>query len=177
MLFRIPPNNLIMNFSELATILQEKFKDSISVQNTETLQPRILIEKKEFLLEIAHFLYSDEHLYFDNLACIIALDNETSFEVIYQLYSYPFEHSITLAIVLDKELDGQLGSQNPTVGSLISIWKAADWHEREAFDMIGIYFENHPDLRRLLMPADWEGFPLRKDYKTQETYHGIKVDY
>lgn len=170
-----------MTFEELSIILQEKFQDSISIQNTETLQPRILIEKKEFLLEIAHFLYTDDRLYFDNLVCMTALDNESSFEVVYQFYSYPFEHSMTLAIVLDKvldkEIDTQIDTENPSVHSLTSIWKAAYWHEREAFDMIGIEFENHPDLRRLLMPADWEGFPLRKDYKTQENYHGIKVDY
>jgi len=166
-----------MDFNELATLLQEKFKDSIQIQNTETLQPRILIEKKEFLLHIAHFLYSDERLYFDNLVCITALDNgisnENSLEIIYQFYSYPFEHSMTLAILFDKQTD----KQNATVDSLTSLWKSADWHEREAFDMIGIKFNNHSDLRRILMPADWEGFPLRKDYKTQETYHGIKVDY
>ncbi len=162
-----------MTFQEIAQLLQEKFQNSISIQHTETLQPRILIEKKELLLEIALFLHSNERLYFDNLVCITAVDNlenhETRFEVIYQLYSYPFKHSMTLAILLSEK--------NPVIHSLTSIWKAADWHEREAFDMIGIQFENHPDLRRLLMPADWEGFPLRKDYKTQENYHGIKVDY
>lgn len=165
-----------MTFKEIAELLQEKFEDSISIQNTETLQPRILIEKKEVLLEIAHFLHSDERLYFDNLVCITALDNglniENRFEVIYQFYSYPFEHSMTLAILLvDEE------GKNLSVDSLTLLWKSADWHEREAFDMIGIHFNNHPDLRRILMPADWEGFPLRKDYKTQKTYHGIKVDY
>ncbi len=162
-----------MTFQEIAKILEEKFKNYISIQNTETLQPRILIEKKEFLLEIGRFLHTDNRLYFDNLVCITALDNENSFEVVYQFYSYPFEHSMTLAIVLNKEID----IKKPAVDSLTSIWKSADWHEREAFDMIGIEFENHPDFRRLLMPTDWEGFPLRKDYKTQENYHGIKVDY
>ncbi|WP_291723348.1 NADH-quinone oxidoreductase subunit C [Bernardetia sp.] len=158
-----------MLFEEIVKIVAEKFDDAISIQNMETLQPRLLIENKEVLLKLATFLFSDERLYFDNLVCITALDNEDSFEVVYQLYSYPHEHALTLAVVLERE--------NPTVFSLTSIWKAADWHEREAYDMIGIQFENHPDLRRLLMPADWEGFPLRKDYETQENYHGIKVDY
>ena len=89
--------------------------------------------------------------------------------MIYQLYSYPHEHAITIVVVLDR-LEAQLPS-------LTSIWKAADWHEREVFDMFGIIFNNHPDLRRILMPADWKGFPLRKDYKPQEYYHDIKVNY
>ena len=65
----------------------------------------------------------------------------------------------------------------PQVPSVSSIWKTADWHEREAFDLVGIEFTNHPDLRRILLPSDWEGYPLRKDYKEQEEYHGIKVKY
>lgn len=158
-----------MIFNQIAELLKTEFQDTISIQNTETLQPRILVEDKNLLVKIATFLYSDERLYFDNLTCITALDNEDSFEVVYQFYSYPHEHTLTLAILLERE--------NPVVPSLTSVWKAADWHEREAYDMMGIQFENHPDLRRLLMPADWEGFPLRKDYKTQENYHGIKVDY
>jgi NADH-quinone oxidoreductase subunit C len=70
-----------------------------------------------------------------------------------------------------------LDRARPIVPSVYSIWKAADWHEREAFDLLGIQFEGHPDLRRLLMPADWEGHPLRKDYQEQNYYRGIKVKY
>jgi NADH-quinone oxidoreductase subunit C len=65
----------------------------------------------------------------------------------------------------------------PHVASVSLIWGTADWHEREAFDLMGIIFDGHPDLRRILLPADWEGHPLRKDYKVQEFYNGMRVPY
>jgi NADH-quinone oxidoreductase subunit C len=71
----------------------------------------------------------------------------------------------------------QPGDPLPQVPSISHIFRTADWHEREAYDLMGIYFTGHPDLRRILLTADWEGHPLRKDYQLQETYHGIKVAY
>ena len=65
----------------------------------------------------------------------------------------------------------------PQVPSLVKIWKTADWHEREVYDLVGVNFKGHPDLRRILLPEDWEGHPLRKDYQEQEKYNGIKVKY
>jgi NADH-quinone oxidoreductase subunit C len=64
----------------------------------------------------------------------------------------------------------------PSFQSVSNIWRTAEWHEREAYDLLGIYFEGHPDLRRILLPDDWEGYPLRKDYLAAEEYKGIKIN-
>jgi NADH-quinone oxidoreductase subunit C len=79
-----------------------------------------------------------------------------------------------LKVVVPRNIEGQAIPQIPTVSS---IWKTADWHEREAFDLMGIEFVGHPDLRRILLPEDWVGHPLRKDYQVQDYYHGIQVKY
>jgi NADH-quinone oxidoreductase subunit C len=78
-------------------------------------------------------------------------------------------HKIAVKVKCTKEKN--------TVPSVAEIWRTAEWHEREAYDLVGIVFEGNPDLRRILCPEDWEGHPLRKDYKVAEFYHGIKVPY
>ncbi|HXA01825.1 MAG TPA: NADH-quinone oxidoreductase subunit C, partial [Cytophagaceae bacterium] len=116
-------------------------------------------------------------LYFDFLSCLTGVDNGPAIgtmEVIYHLYSIPFNHHIILKAELIRNNEGE---PLPAITSVSNIWRSANWHEREIFDMYGIVFEAHPDLRRILLPADWEGYPLRKDYKHQEYYHGIKVEY
>jgi NADH-quinone oxidoreductase subunit C len=90
-------------------------------------------------------------------------------EVIYTLYSIPNHITLHLRVILDRS--------SPVISSVSSVWRTADWHEREAFDFFGIEFANHPDLRRILLPEDWEGHPLRKDYVEQSKYHGIQVKY
>ena len=85
----------------------------------------------------------------------------------YNLHSMKLGHSIEVRI--------EVSIENPNIPSIEQIWRSGDWFERETYDMYGIKYEGHRDLRRMLLPEDWEGFPLRKDYQEQETYHGIIV--
>lgn len=161
-----------MTFEELTTHIEGLLGTETIIRIDEQCTPGAIELGPTDLLKSMEVLHADEQLYFDQLSCITGLDNgpETnSMELIYQLYSIPFNHHLTVKVKLDREA--------PTISSLSSIWKTADWHEREAYDLLGIHFEGHPDLRRILLPADWEGHPLRKDYKHQEYYRGVKVAY
>lgn len=94
----------------------------------------------------------------DYLFCLTAADRKDGLNVVYHITSTAFGHSLLLrAILTDKS--------NPVIPSVSDVWKAAEYFEREVFDLFGIRFENHPDLRRLFLEEDWKGFPLRKDYK------------
>jgi NADH-quinone oxidoreductase subunit C len=118
-------------------------------------------------------LFKSPQYFFDFLNCITAVDNGPeagTIDLIYHLTSIPFENSVVLKLQINRDAA-------TSVESLASLWKTADWHEREIFDFFGVKFTNHPDLRRILLPADWVGHPMRKDYQEQETYHGIKVKY
>ena len=138
----------------------------------ENASPKAIVIDKEDLLPVCQQLLGDEELYFDSLSCVTGVDNGPAagtMEVIYNFYSIPFDHHLMLKVIVQRE--------NPKVESISQLWRTADWLEREIFDMYGIVFSGHPDLRRILMPADWEGFPLRKDYKQQEYYRDIKVAF
>lgn len=137
-------------------------------------QPYILFSAQN-LLSVCKFLHNSPLFYFDFLNCITAVDNGVeagTIDMIYHLSSIPFEKTVILKVQIDRSLDDVA-----QIDSVSSVWKTADWHEREIYDFFGVKFNNHPDLRRILMPADWEGHPMRKDYQEQETYHGIKVKY
>jgi NADH-quinone oxidoreductase subunit C len=123
------------------------------------------------LLAVMQEMQSHPSLYFDMLSCVTGIDNGVGadMEVAYNLYSIPFGHHLMIKVKVDRT--------DPRIESLNHLWRSANWLEREIFDMYGIVFLNHPDLRRILMPADWEGHPLRKDYQQQAYYRDIKVEY
>lgn len=108
-----------------------------------------------------------EEIGFDRLGLVTAVDWGTEFELVYRLAS----RSLSAAVFLK----ARIAREDPVVASLCGIWPAANWHEREVFDLFGIRFEGHPDLRRILLPEEWEGFPLRKDYSNPNVIH--RPDY
>ncbi|WP_308379381.1 NADH-quinone oxidoreductase subunit C [Parapedobacter tibetensis] len=157
------------------TLLIGQFGEQVIVAEERSgLQPSLVIDK-ELLQDVCLFLRDGEETYFDFLSCISAVDDGVeagTFTVVYHLASIPYKHQLTLKVVVQN--DRQLNNL-PVVPSVTGVWRTADWHEREAYDLMGVFFDGHPDLRRILLPDDWEGYPLRKDYKEAETYHGITI--
>ncbi|WP_345269777.1 NADH-quinone oxidoreductase subunit C [Nibrella viscosa] len=168
-----------MTFDDIRTLLDKQFSGSVLSANTQNPQPYLVVSA-EHIADICRFLKQDERLFFDLLACISAIDNGPAaagapvgtMEVVYNLTSIPYGHNLMIKVVVERNTDEE---PLPTIPSVSHIWRTADWHEREAFDLIGIRFTGHPDLRRILMPTDWEGHPLRRDYKDPERYHGIRT--
>lgn len=166
-----------MTFDEIVTLLSDQFGSEIILETSPaSVQPSISVPA-ESIAQVSRFLFEHPSLYFDFLACITAIDNGSvvnTLEVIYHLTSIPYGHNLVLRVTTARN---NTDEPLPSIPSVSTIWKTADWHEREAYDLVGIRFEGHPDLRRILLPADWEGHPLRKDYTVQEVYHGIRVNY
>ena len=108
-----------------------------------------------------------KELGFDYLMCITSIDLEDgNLSLAYNLNSTGSQESLEFNLIFNAETE---------VPSVKSLWKTADWHERKAYDMMGIKFSGHPDMKRILLPEDWEGHPLRKDYKVQDYYHGMYI--
>lgn len=160
-----------MTVSEIKALVEEKIKGAVLDEDLHAT-PHALIVESSKIVTVCDLLHSHDKTYFDSLSCLTGLDNGPdlgTMEVIYNLYSIPFNLHLMLKCTISRA--------NPVIDSVSSIWATANWHEREAFDLVGINFLNHPDLRRILLPTDWEGHPLKKDYSEQEKYHGITVKY
>ena len=156
---------------EIVDRLKEKFLNEI-VDVTQFRDQVFVSIKKGKIAEICRYLHDDPDIYMDYLADLCGVDypeKRHRFEVIYNLYSLKYNHRLMLK--------AQLTEDDPYIDSVVDIWNGANWHEREACDMYGILFNDHPDLRRILMPEDWEGYPLRKDYPLkgpEEEYKGFE---
>ncbi|MCX7717581.1 MAG: NADH-quinone oxidoreductase subunit C [Candidatus Sumerlaeaceae bacterium] len=153
-----------MNAREIYELLEEKFPADVLSLDDQAKTPFIKV-RRERILPIMRFLRDDPALQFDFLQLITGVDYPDHLESVYHLYSYPLRHAIAIKADLPREA--------PEIDSVEAIWRAADWHERETFDLMGIIYKGHPDLRRILCPEDWVGHPLRKDYVQPEEYHGI----
>ncbi len=165
-----------MSVEDIKQILIEKLgADVIAGEESGGLQPALLIAPGD-IAKVCLELRDNPKTYFDFLSCLTGVDYGVEagrFGVVYHLASIPCQTQLTLKI--SKENNRDLNDL-PAFPSVTSVYRTADWHEREAYDLLGIFFEGHPDLRRILLPDDWEGFPMRKDYKTAEYYKGIKID-
>ncbi len=143
--------------------LREQFGQALLEVKTWRNETTVVLAPQD-LVRICRFLRDDPGLAFDFLSDVTGVDRlmlpepSPRFEVVYHVYSLQYRRRIRLKVRVDN------GQAVPTVTDL---WPTANWHEREVYDLLGVTFEGHPDLRRILTPDDWEGHPLRKDYPVE----------
>ncbi len=153
-------------------IIRERFGEAVSEFDANATMPFFEVIDTAKWVDIALFMRDNARLKFNYMACLSGVDylEEGKLGIVCNFESIgQFTHRIAVKVKCQRE-----GGSIPSVSC---VWHTANWHEREAYDMYGMVFDGHPDLRRILCPEDWTGFPLRKDYQVQETYHGIKVPY
>ncbi len=159
-----------MTEQEIYADLSKKFGDKvIEFMEEGTLNPTVVVDAAA-IAKIVTYLKDDERFQFDSLMNLAGHDGdvEADLSVIYHLVSTELKHYITLKVFTSRV--------EPKVASVAVIYRTANWHEREAFDLYGINFEGHPDLKRILLEDDWEGYPLRKDYVPAEFYRGMRIE-
>jgi NADH-quinone oxidoreductase subunit C len=154
--------------ARVAERLQAKFGDAVREVRVDVPDPQIAIAPEQ-VVEIGRFLRDDPEMDFKSLMCLSGVDYGDRLAVAYHLHSMRHRHRICIKVDLPRDLGAA------RLPSVVSVWPAANWHEREAYDLFGIVFEGHPDLRRILLPDDWAGHPLRKDYEFPREWHGIPV--
>lgn len=148
-----------MEAKKIAELIKDRYPTEVK-DITEFRGQVSVVVKKDRIKEIMKYLHSTPELYFDYIEDLCGVDyagkKDIRFEVVYHLYSMRHRHMI--------RIKAEVSEDDCNIDSVVDIWAGANWHERECFDMYGITFNGHPDLRRILMPEDWEGHPLRKDY-------------
>ncbi|HYV38707.1 MAG TPA: NADH-quinone oxidoreductase subunit C [Gemmataceae bacterium] len=174
-----------MTSADIISRLERQFGPKIKSKKLDTQDPYVVVDGAD-LLDVCQFLHDDHELGFDILNCISGVDYfepdpkkapkagfEPHLEVVYHLHSFRHHHRFVLKVNLPRWMDNKPG-ELPELPSVSDIWGAAEWHEREVYDLTGVWFNDHPDLRRILLAEDWAGYPLRKDYEFPLEYHGIR---
>lgn len=156
-----------MEAQEIFNHVAAKLGDSVYDFTTAGTKDPFFKVKPDRWLDVARVLRDDPELRFDFLNNVTAVDwpKQNRIDVVYHFWSYPKHHQIVVKAELPRE--------KPQIASAAGLWKSADWNEREQFDLLGVEFLGHPDLRRIMLPDDWVGHPLRKDYKEQDSYRGM----
>ena len=152
---------------QIHDLIKEQFGDSVVDDQRDVVDP-FLVVNAEVIEDLARFTRDDERLDFNLLSLIAGIDypDAGKIEVVYCLDSTTQNHRLIVKALLPRD--------NPRIRTLEGVWKTADWHERETFDLMGVIFEGHHNLVRILCAEDWEGHPLRKDYVIPDTYRGLK---
>ena len=174
-----------MKSIDIIAALEAKFGSKIKAKNETAIDPFVVVDAGD-LDDVCRHLRDDAALKFDILSCISGVDYlepdpkkvakagfEPHTEVVYHLQSFTLKHRFVVKVMLPRWRNDKPG-ELPEIPSVTSIWLAADWHEREVYDLSGVWFPGHPDLRRILLAEDWQGHPLRKDYEFPLEYHGIR---
>jgi len=157
-----------MDAKEIYARLEKQFPGKVSDFKGDVSEPYLLVDGQA-IIEVCRFLRDDSNLKFEVLSDLTGVDwpKEEKIQVVYHLYSYAHKHQIVLKVNLPRD--------NPKIATAEGIWKVANWFEREVYDLFGVIFEGHSDLRRIMLPEDWVGHPLRKDYVEQEEYDGMST--
>jgi len=155
-----------MTTNEIHERLKERFGDDVGPLSEPKVDPFCVV-KRERIADVCRFLKTEPGLDLDFLEDETAVDwpKRNVIEVVYHLLSYTHRHAIVLKVEADRAA--------PSVPTVEGVWKTANWFEREIYDLFGVDFAGHPDLRRLMLPDDWVGHPLRKDYQEAGGWHGI----
>jgi NADH-quinone oxidoreductase subunit C len=174
-----------MSPADVVALLEQQFGGRIKSKKLDAIDPFAVVEPAD-LLDVCRFLRDDDRLRFDLLNCVSGVDYlepdpkkaakagfEPHLEVVYHLSSFVHLRRFVLKLLLPRWKGDQPG-ELPEVPSVTSLWRTADWHEREVYDLCGVRFTGHPELTRILLADDWVGHPLRKDYEFPLEYHGIR---
>lgn len=147
--------------------MQDSFGDAVGPVSDTKPDPFVKIDSAR-VVDICFLLRQESQLAFDTLMMLSGVDMKGSFAVVYHLHSLQHGHRLTLK--------AELPAGKVNIGSVVPVWSAANWFEREAAEMFGIVFDGHPDPRNLVLPEDWPGHPLRKDYEFPKEWHGMPLE-